>query len=310
MESITVNNLTKVFHSDFLRKPILAVDNLSFSVEEGEIFGFLGPNGAGKTTTIKILVGLLKPTSGSAKILGIDISDVNSHEFIGFLPEMPNFYDYLTGYELMDYFSRLFNLRGSHRIKRIEELLRLAGVWEARNQPLRSYSKGMLQRIGIAQALINDPKLLILDEPMSGLDPIGRKDVRDLILSLKEQSKTIFFSTHIIPDVELICDKIAILNKGKLISIGKLDELSALKGELYEIAIEGCNSNCLTRVKTIADEIIQRGEVYILRVRKEKKEDAIGIIKDARVPIRSIVPIRRSLEELFIKELQNQNMEN
>lgn len=307
MEAIEIKNLTKVFYTDFLRKPILAVDNLTFSVKEGEVFGFLGPNGAGKTTTIKILVGLIRPTEGEARIFGTDVADISSHEFIGYLPEMPNFYDYLTGNELMKYFARLFNIKEPERTKRIEELLKLVGLWEVKSNPVRSYSKGMLQRLGIAQALINDPKLLILDEPMSGLDPIGRKEVRDLILGLKSRGKTVFFSTHIIPDVELICDRIAILNKGRLLSIGKLDELSTLKEDLYEVVIFGLNSDYINKISELAKEIIKKDDLVIIRGEKREVDEVIDFALNKGGRIKSLIPIRRSLEELFIAELQNKN---
>lgn len=307
MEAIEIKNLTKVFYTDFLRKPILAVDNLTFSVKEGEVFGFLGPNGAGKTTTIKILVGLIRPTEGEARIFGKDVADISSHEFIGYLPEMPNFYDYLTGNELMKYFARLFNIKEPERTKRIEELLKLVGLWEVKSNPVRSYSKGMLQRLGIAQALINDPKLLILDEPMSGLDPIGRKEFRDLILGLKSQGKTVFFSTHIIPDVELICDRIAILNKGRLLSIGKLDELSTLKEDLYEVVIYGLNSDYINKISELAKEIIKKEDLVIIRGEKREVDKVIDFALSKGGRIKSLIPIRRSLEELFIEELKNKN---
>src|SRR6185369_2454541 len=215
---IELTQLTKDYETGFLRKKrVRALDHLSLEVRRGEIFGFLGPNGAGKTTTLKLLMRLIYPTSGGARILGRAIDDVETHSRIGYLPENPYFYDYLTGRELLDYTAALFGMPRDVIATRGQELLALVGLDSARaNRQLRKYSKGMLQRIGIAQALVNDPEVVFLDEPMSGLDPIGRREVRDLLLSLREQGKTVFFSSHILSDVEALCDRAAILSRGKL----------------------------------------------------------------------------------------------
>jgi ABC-2 type transport system ATP-binding protein len=304
MDAINIISLSKIFKTSFLRRTFTAIKNISFSVEKGSIFGFLGPNGAGKTTTIKIIVGLLKASSGMVKIFGRDSRDINSHRNTGYLPESPYFYNYLTGKELLNYYSHLVDLKGSTRNARIEELLKLVGIWEARNLPLRSYSKGMLQRIGIAQALLNNPDLLILDEPMSGLDPIGRKEMRDLILKLKADGKTIFFSTHILADVELICDRVAIIHQGNLLSVGVLGELKPLNQELYEIAIEGGNEKILNESSTLASEVKQTGDVIILRVNSKKNIDIIWeMVKRNGGDIIMVAPVRKSLEEIFIEEL-------
>jgi len=303
MEVIKIQSLSKIFKTDFLRRPVEAVKDISFTVEDKTIFGFLGPNGAGKTTTIKILVGLLKPTSGSVKMFGMDVNDINSRKDMGYLPESPYFYDYLTGNELLNYYSHLVDMKGLNRNARIEELLKLVGMWDARNLPLRSYSKGMLQRIGIAQALLNNPALLILDEPMSGLDPIGRKEIRDIILSLKEQGKTIFFSTHILADVELICDRVAIINRGKLLSVGNLGELKPLKEEKYEIAI-AISRDKLQEIKDMADEVREAGEHIIIRVNSSEKVEKIwDVTRKCSGRVISVIPVRKSLEEIFIEEL-------
>ncbi len=304
MEAIKISGLKKIFKTDFLRKSVVAVNNLSFSVEEGTIFGFLGPNGAGKTTTIKVIVGLLKPSAGSVEIFGKSIDDINSRTDMGYLPESPYFYDYLTGRELLNYYSHLIDMKGLNRNARIEELLKRVGLWEARNQPLRSYSKGMLQRIGISQALLNNPKLLILDEPMSGLDPIGRKEMRDLIFELREQGKTIFFSTHILADVELICDRVAIINKGNLLSVGRLNELKPLKEEVYEIAIEGVTAEKITEYRTISKDIRKSGDNFIIRVNSSAHIEKIWeITRKNNGRIIAVIPLRKSLEEIFIEEL-------
>ncbi|MGH9426670.1 MAG: ABC transporter ATP-binding protein, partial [Terriglobia bacterium] len=204
MKPLRIKGLTKEYCLSFRRQRVIALDHLDLEIEEGEIFGFLGPNGAGKTTTIKLVLGLLHPTAGSAWILDRTIEEVEVKQYVGYLPESPFFYEYLTAEEFLMFYGQLFGLGGIGLAKKVDELLELVSMTHARCLPLRKFSKGMLQRVGIAQALINDPKLVILDEPMSGLDPIGRRDVRDIILRLKDGGKTIFFSSHILPDVEMI----------------------------------------------------------------------------------------------------------
>ncbi len=232
MPAIECTGLTKTY-SVGLKKHV-ALDHLDFQVQEGEVFGFLGPNGAGKTTTIKLLLGLIQPTSGAATIFGHPSHTATARARVGFLPESPYFYDHLTATEFLAFCGRLFGLTSVAIHDATLRLLKQVGLEEAAHTPLRKFSKGMLQRIGIAQALINDPQLVILDEPMSGLDPIGRKDCRDLILQLKQAGKTICFSSHIIPDVEMICDHIAILVKGKLIRMGRVEEILDAHQETLE----------------------------------------------------------------------------
>ncbi|MDH5725123.1 MAG: ABC transporter ATP-binding protein, partial [Nitrospira sp.] len=222
---ITVHHLSKIFKVGFWGRRVTAVDELSLDVQRGEIYGFLGPNGAGKTTTIKMLMGLIYPSQGTAHLFGQPVGDRAAKAKVGFLPESPYFYDYLTSREFLRFYGHLFGLLGSMLEKRIDELLELVGMVHARDLQLRKFSKGMLQRVGIAQALINDPELVILDEPMSGLDPIGRKEVRDLIVRLKESGKTVMFSSHILHDAELLCDRVAMIMKGKLVACGLVSEL-------------------------------------------------------------------------------------
>ena len=217
--------LCKQFKVGFWGRPLTALERLDLEIHTGEIFGFLGPNGAGKTTTLKILMGLIYPTSGKAWILGHKVGEVAMKQQVGFLPESPYFYDYLTAEEFMRFYGQLFGLGGALLSERITALLKTVGLTDARGLQLRKFSKGMLQRIGIAQALINDPHLVILDEPMSGLDPVGRKEIRDLILHLKAQGKTVFFSSHILHDAEVLCDRVGILIKGRLVALGKVTEL-------------------------------------------------------------------------------------
>src|SRR6201984_2064680 len=221
MTAIEIKGLEKGYTIGFLRKkPRQGLFPLHLSIEDGEIFGFLGPNGAGKTTTLKLLMGLVFPTSGSARILGREWTDPTIKAQIGFLPEQPYFYDYLTAHELLDYYGQLSGVPAKHRKQRIEEVLQRVGLSDVKGVQLRKFSKGMLQRAGIAQAILHDPKVIFLDEPMSGLDPMGRREVRDLMEQLKQEGKTVFFSTHILSDAEALCDRVAIIHLGELRSVG------------------------------------------------------------------------------------------
>src|SRR5678816_240318 len=228
MPVIEINNLTKDYEVGFFRKrKVRALDGLSLSIEGGQIFGFLGANGAGKTTTLKLLMRLIFPTGGSAQILGHDIRDVSMHQRIGYLPENPYFYDYLTAREFLDYCAQLFGLDAAVRRKRAADLLARVRLDEKRwDTQLRKFSKGMLQRVGLAQSIINDPEIVFLDEPMSGLDPIGRREVRDLIASLRQTGKTVFMCSHILSDIEVLCDRVAILRGGRLTRSGRLQDLT------------------------------------------------------------------------------------
>ena len=232
---VQVENLRKVFRVGFWGKRVIAVDHLSMDVRRGEVFGFLGPNGAGQTTTIKILMGLIYPSGGQARLFGRSVADPAAKAKLGFLPESPYFYDYLSSREFLRFYGHLFGLWGTALDKRVDELLEMVGMTHARDLQLRKFSKGMLQRVGIAQALINDPELVVLDEPMSGLDPIGRKEVRDLILRLKESGKTVLFSSHILHDAELLCDRVAMILKGRLVASGRVSELID-QGTTYSVA--------------------------------------------------------------------------
>src|SRR5436853_447816 len=240
---IEIDGLTKDYEIGLLKKRrVRALDHLSLTIRRGEIFGFLGPNGAGKTTTLKLLMRLIYPTAGTARILGQPIDDVATHARIGYLPENPYFYDYLSGRELLEYTGALFSLNKQQARLRAAELLNLVGLdGERADRQLRKYSKGMLQRIGIAQALVNDPEIVFMDEPMSGLDPIGRREIRDLLLGLRRQNKTIFFSSHILSDVETLCDRAAIMTNGKLLRCGTVEELTAQDETTLEIIAVGAD---------------------------------------------------------------------
>jgi ABC-2 type transport system ATP-binding protein len=222
---IQVEGLVKDHVSHFLRKRFRALDGLDLTVQKGEAFGLLGPNGAGKTTTQKLLLGLIKPTAGKITVLGKDPGDKAALDRIGFLPENPYFYAYLTAQEFLDFFAQLFGLSGKQKADRIEELLDLVSLTEAKDRPIRKFSKGMMQRLGVAQALINDPELVFFDEPNSGLDPIGRRDIRQIMLLLKDMGKTIFFNSHMLPDVKEICDRVGILHRGRMIGQNSIAEI-------------------------------------------------------------------------------------
>ena len=306
MENVVIKteNLTKVFKVGFKGRNLSALTSLNLEVRKGEIFGFLGPNGAGKTTTIKILMGLIYPTKGKAWIMDRELGDVEIKSHIGFLPEQPYFYDYLTSNEFLEFYGQLFGLERKELKTRIKPLLALVGLEKAADIQLRKFSKGMLQRIGIAQALINHPELIVLDEPMSGLDPVGRKDIRDIILRLKEEGKTIFFSSHIIPDVEMICDRVGILMNGELVNVGRLNDIIDAKIKYIEIITSGIEREALFHLPDIEVSVYDAWNHVSIRVRDENKLDRVlEIIKDGRGKIISVIPQRETLEEHFIKKI-------
>jgi len=301
---IKTENLTKTFKVGFRGKSFAALKGLNLEVNEGEIFGFLGPNGAGKTTTIKILMGLIYPTAGKAWILDKEVGDVEIKNRIGFLPEQPYFYDYLTSREFLLFYGQLFGLAGDELRARMNNLLSLVGLEDASDLQLRKFSKGMLQRIGIAQALINQPDLIVLDEPMSGLDPIGRKEIRDIILRLKEDGKTVFFSTHIIPDVEMICDRVGILMKGELINVGRSDEIMDARVKYVDIIARNVSRETLAHIEAMGFSVYETGEHVSLKVKDEYNVDAIlQVIRDGKGRVVSVIPQRETLEEYFMKKI-------
>ncbi len=305
MKPIRIVGLTKEFRLGFSRRRSVVVGGLNLDVEQGEIFGFLGPNGAGKTTTIKILLGLIYPTSGTAWLLDREIGDVAVKSRVGFLPESPYFYEYLTGEEFLKFYGQLFGLEGLALAKKIDRLLEMVKLTEARGVPLRKFSKGMLQRIGLAQALINDPQLVILDEPMSGLDPIGRRDVRDIILRLKDEGRTIFFSTHILPDVEMICDRVGILVKGRLQAVGAVSELvGASSVTSVEIVVDGLPDAGVQEAERLGATVVRRGVQVLITVGDEGKvPPLLEAIRRHDGRLISLIPHKRSLEDLFLKEV-------
>jgi len=306
---IEIENLSKDYEVGFWKKKkVRALDRLNLQIESGQIFGFLGGNGAGKTTTIKILMSLIFPTEGNAKILGRDISDVKMRASIGYCPENPYFYDYLTARELMNYFGELFGLDSATRKRKSEELLSKVGLEEKDwSKQLRKFSKGMLQRVGLAQSLINDPEIVFLDEPMSGLDPIGRREIRELIAELRMQGKTVFMSTHILSDIEALCDNVAILRQGKLAATGKLDDLLMQSGERqsFEITVKGVSKeNLQNQISNVSGaEIYAKPNGANICVLEETDIDRVlQIIRNSGGKLVSVQPVKQSLEELFVKE--------
>ena len=295
--AIETENLTKEYPFGFLHlKKRTSLEGLNMQVEEGEVFGFIGPNGAGKSTTIKLLMGLIFPTAGSAKILGKPIEDVAMHRGIGYLPEQPYFYDYLSAAELLDYFARFHDLSAADRSARVQKMLKKVGLETAGKIQLRKYSKGMLQRVGIAQAILHDPKVVILDEPMSGLDPVGRREVRDIILELKRDGRTVMFSTHILSDAEMLCDRVGVIVGGKLRGTGAPGQLIDMKTRGMEILFElpaGSNSPLLAKAT-------KTGERYRLEVPEEELYAAIEQLRAARAQILSVSQMKATLEEFFM----------
>jgi ABC-2 type transport system ATP-binding protein len=306
---LKTESLRKTFRVGFWGRPVTALEQLDLEVHTGEIFGFLGPNGAGKTTTLKILMGLIYPTSGKAWILGHKVGEVAMKQQVGFLPEAPYFYDYLTAEEFMRFYGQLFGLGGPLLSERITTLLSTVGLSDARSLQLRKFSKGMLQRIGIAQALINDPHLVILDEPMSGLDPVGRKEIRDLILQLKTQGKTVFFSSHILHDAEVLCDRVGILIKGRLVALGKVTELiGAASTQSVEVVVEGLDPEGVESLRTLAEAVIPQGE-RLLAVLHNQIDEVLDLIRARSARLISVTPQQPSLEELFMREVRQQSSE-
>lgn len=295
--AIATENLTKVYPHGFLNlNKRTSLEGLNMQVEMGEIFGFIGPNGAGKSTTIKLLMSLIFPTAGSARILGKPISDVEMHRDIGYLPEQPYFYDYLTASELLDYFARIHDLAAVERKERVQNMLKKVGLETAGKIQLRKYSKGMLQRVGMAQAILHDPQLVILDEPMSGLDPVGRREVRDIILELKREGKTVMFSTHILSDAEMLCDRVGVIVGGKLRGMGAPEQLVDMKTQGMEILFELTGQGSAPLLAKAA----RTGDRYRLQVPEQDLYGAIDQLRAAGAKILSVSQVRATLEEFFM----------
>lgn len=303
---VQTEQLSKIFRVGFWGKRVTAVDGLNLEVRRGEVFGFLGPNGAGKTTTLKMLMGLIYPTGGQARLFGRDLGDPQIKARLGFLPESPYFYDYLTSREFLEFYGHLFGLWGAVLSNRVDELLQLVGMTHAKDLQLRKFSKGMLQRVGIAQALINDPELVVLDEPMSGLDPVGRKEVRDLILRLKESGKTVLFSSHILHDAEVLCDRVAMILKGRLVACGRVtDLLDQGASHQVELVVDRLTPEGLDHLRPLTDKVIMQGDLMLVVLKSQQQVGgALEIIRAAKARLVSLNPQKGSLEDLFIREVE------
>lgn len=305
--ALEISNVTKRFKTDFWKKSTLSVDNVSFQVPEKSICGLIGPNGAGKTTILKMILGFIEPTAGHVKIFGKSALDKNTHNTIGYLPESAYYYDYLKPVEFLDFYAKLFNIPAHVRKERIKSLLNLVGLAGREDTKLRGFSKGMLQRIGIAQALINDPEMVIFDEPMSGLDPVGRKDVRDIMLALKERGKTVLFSTHILSDVENLCDHAVMLVKGKLKASGNVSDLVKPRVRSYDLVIDSQGE-----VEVPSE---WKSNVRILDFQKNKtirfqqtdvinQKSILDWVQKNNISMVSFVPHKESLEDILIQNME------
>jgi ABC-2 type transport system ATP-binding protein len=304
--AIQIEELTKDYAVGFWRKrPYRALDRLTLQIETGEVFGFLGPNGAGKTTTLKLLMQLIFPSSGRAEILGRPVGDVATRRRIGYLSENPHFYDYLTGEELLSYFAELFGYTGADRQRRVSSLLDRVGIGPERRLQLRKYSKGMVQRVGIAQALINDPDVIFLDEPMSGLDPLGRRDIRALILELRDQGRTIFFSSHILADAEALCNRVAVVAGGRLAASGVLSDMLAFEVRGWELVVSGLTAEALNRITPAPRRVtpISDGRYALELSLEQPPERLLADLVAAGARLVSLNPVRDTLEDFFVRRV-------
>jgi ABC-2 type transport system ATP-binding protein len=299
--AIEIQGLEKKYSVGFWRKRSrYGLHPLDLTIEKGEIFGYLGPNGAGKTTTLKLLMGLIFPTAGMARILGCDIRDSRIKSKIGYLPEQPYFYDYLTAPELLDYYGQLSGVPAKGRSQKIQAMLERVGLADVGRLHLRKFSKGMLQRVAIAQAILHDPQVVFLDEPMSGLDPMGRREVRDLIQSLKDEGKTVFFSTHILSDAESLCDRVAVLHKGELRAVGAVTDLTDGGESEVELTWQG---ERIAAVSSLAREWRTTGDTVRAILPEAMLERALDLLRRNQARLLSVNPVRMTLEQYFMQKL-------
>jgi ABC-2 type transport system ATP-binding protein len=309
-EVVRVDDLVKDVRPGFGLRKKRVLDGISFRVREREIFGFIGPNGAGKTTMLKVLMGLIRATSGEASVLGCDVSEISFRRQIGFLPEQPYFYDYLTGSEILRFYARLSGVPSASREQRVTELLKLVGLSAAGDTRLRAYSKGMLQRIGIAQALVHDPLVVFLDEPMSGLDPVGRKEVRDIILRLREEGKTVFMNTHILSDVEMVCDRVAIIVNGKIRYEGAIDEFLHAGEPESDLVFASLAADSATQMEAdFRAQLRGHGERIEVRIAEKNSSEVLRLALDAGAELISATPHRVSLESIFLSKVSEADAE-
>ena len=305
MKIIEIENLRKTFSTSFGKKTVTALNDVSLSIEQGTIFGLLGQNGAGKTTLIKVLLGIVFPTSGSCKLFGEDFTNFQLKKRIGFLPENHKFPNYMTGKEVMTFFGRLSGLENLYLAKRIDEMLELVQMTKWSKSKIKTYSKGMMQRLGLAQAILNNPDLLFLDEPTDGVDPIGRKEIRNVLLALKEQGKTIFLNSHLLSEVELITDRVAVLHKGKIIREGNVHDLTSKKEE-YKIVVDA-ELDLLLDVAVKEKYELQKisSSTYLLRVDETRPiNDFVDHLRSKGVSIKEMAQEKNSLEDVFISSVQ------
>jgi ABC-2 type transport system ATP-binding protein len=298
-------DLSKEFQPSFSFKKVKALTNLSLEVKRGEVFGFLGPNGAGKTTTFKLLLGLIYPTRGKIFLWEQDHYKIELKSRIGFLPESPYFYSYLKAKEYLYLCGQLCGMDGKERQHKVDTLLERMGLITHKNSLIKTFSKGMLQRLGLAQALIQDPELLILDEPMSGLDPLGRKEVRDIMLELKAQGKTIIFSTHILPDVETVCDRVGIIIKGRLKDCGPIENLLNLKIKSFEICMKGLPIETINNLKERGLPLIQRGEETFIQAEEVEVNNLLQELLKKGGKLISFIPRKESLEDIYVSQIKS-----
>ena len=302
MAAIEIQGLEKSYKTGFFGNKLKqGLKPLTLAVEDGEVFGCLGPNGAGKTTTLKLLLGLVFPSAGTARILGCELGDINVKRFIGFLPEQPYFYDHLTPLELLDYYARLSGVDGRERKRKVDAALARVGIRESRKTQLHKFSKGMLQRVGIAQAIVHDPKLVLLDEPMSGLDPIGRREVRDLVQELNEEGKTIFFSTHILSDAETLCDRVAVLHKGELKGVGVVEEL--LREVSGEVEVVWHGAQAIPALSALGAHCHATGDLVRALLPERSLEAALGALRQSQARLTSVTPVQATLEDYFLARI-------
>ena len=303
MVAIEILDLEKSYQVGFWRKRSkVALRPLRLTIEEGEVFGFLGPNGAGKTTTLKLLMGLVFPTAGTARILGREMDDPEVKSQIGFLPEQPYFYDHLTARELLNYYGQLSGIPAKGRSARVEQMLERVGLSDSAGVQLRKFSKGMLQRVGLAQAILHNPKLVFLDEPMSGLDPMGRREVREMIQQLKHEGKTVFFSTHILSDAEALCDRVGVIHEGELRGVGAVAELtSQTQGRVEIIFLAQRVPAALTQLGV---EARVSGDMVNAVLPEKHQNEVLEVLRRERLKLISLTPVRRSLEEYYIQKMR------
>jgi len=304
-DAVVVEGVSKEFRPGLGKRRRRVLQGISFRVREGETFGFVGPNGAGKTTTLKILMGLIRPSAGRAEILGRAVGSPESRRHVGFLPENPYFYDFLTGRELLDFYARVSGVAAGARAKRVAQLLTWVGLAHAADARVRTYSKGMQQRVGIAQALVHDPQVVFLDEPMSGLDPLGRKEIRDLILRLRGEGRTVFMNTHILSDVELLCDRVAILVEGSMRYEGAPHELlegAQRETEVVASRVEPETASALE--ERFGARLRGHGDRIEIRVAEKSVQELLAALVAARAEVLSVTPLRASLEDIFLSAVE------